>query len=69
MSDLLIEKYLGESVIVEASGKEIAAKMKLNKTLKSFADKVAKKKKITSKELDEMLPDYISGVDIAALFK
>ncbi len=51
------------------SGEEIAGKMKKSKTMKAFASKVAKMETITAKELDKMLPDYVSGGDIHKLFR
>ena len=51
-------------------GKEIAKKMKaMGRPMSGQADKVAKLKKVTWRELDMMLPDMIAGKDIADLFK
>ena len=52
----------------EATGKEIAAKMMKDKTMKAFAPKVAKMKSVTADDLEKMLPDYVAGGDIAKLF-
>ena len=52
----------------EATGKEIAAKMMKDKTMKAFAPKVAKMKSVTVDDLEKMLPDYVAGGDIAKLF-
>ena len=52
----------------EATGKEIAAKMMKDKTMKAFAPKVAKMKSVTADDLEKMLPDYVAGGDIVKLF-
>jgi len=52
----------------EVSGKIIAKKMQKSKTLKGFANRVAKMKMTSADELDKILPDYVSGGDIAKLF-
>ena len=59
---------LDEDYIVEATGKEIAAKMMKSKTMKAFAPKVSKMKSVTADDLEKMLPDYVAGGDIAKLF-
>ena len=53
----------------QAKGKDIAKKMMKSKTMKAFAKKVAKMKKVSASELDKILPDYVSGGDIGALFE
>ena len=52
----------------QARGKDIAKKMMKSKTMKAFAKKVAKMSKVTASDLDKILPDYVSGGDIGALF-
>jgi len=52
---------------VDAKG--IADKMKTNQMTKGFADKVAKLGKVSAKDLDKMLPDYVDGGFIHSLFK
>ena len=52
----------------QAKGKDIAKKMMKSKTMKAFAKKVAKMSKVSASELDKILPDYVSGGDIGALF-
>ena len=47
---------------------DIAKKMMKSRTMKGFASKVKKMKKVTHNDLEKMLPDYISGGDINALF-
>ena len=59
---------LDEDYIVEATGKEIAAKMMKSTTMKAFAPKVSKMKSVTADDLEKMLPDYVAGGDIAKLF-
>ena len=60
------------------SGAEVAKLMMKKKwtgetwrrnTLQGFANKVKKMKTITADQLDKMLPDYISGGDIHAIFE
>jgi len=58
-----------EETMVEANGKDIAKKMMGSKTMKSFASKVAKMRKVTKGDLEKMLPDYVSGGDISKLFE
>ena len=53
----------------KVSGKIIAKRMMKSKTLKGFANRVAKMKMTSAWELDQILPDYVSGGDIADLFK
>ncbi len=52
----------------KVSGKIIAKKMEKHKTLKAFAKRVAKMRTVSAWELDQILPDYVSGGDIGALF-
>ena len=40
-----------------------------SKTMKGFANKVKKMKTVTAVQLDKMLPDYVSGGDIGAMFE
>ena len=42
--------------------------MQKSKTMKAFAKKIAKMSKVSAWELDQLLPDYVSGRDIGALF-
>lgn len=58
-----------EVELEEATGKEIAALMKKSKTMKGFAAKVAKMKTVTVDDLEDMLPDYVSGGDIRKMFE
>ena len=58
-----------EVELEEATGKEIAAMMKKSKTMKAFAAKVAKMKTVTVDDLEDMLPDYVSGGDIRKMFE
>ena len=53
----------------QAKGKDIAKKMMKSKTMKAFAKKVAKMSFVSPSELDKILPDYVSGGDIGALFE
>ena len=53
----------------EATGKEIAAKMMKDKSMKAFASKVAKMKTVTRDDLEKLLPDYVDGGSITGLFK
>jgi len=53
----------------EATGKEIAAKMMKDTSMKSFASKVAKMKAVSRDDLEKMLPDYVDGGAITKLFK
>ena len=63
-------KLFNEEVeLEEATGKEIAALMKKSKTMKGFAAKVAKMKTVTVDDLEDMLPDYVSGGDIRKMFE
>jgi hypothetical protein len=51
---------------------DVASKMKKNKTLEPFAGKfvtAAKKSLNIKKSLEDVLPDYISGAEIAKLYK
>ncbi len=49
-------------------GQHIALKMKKSPTMKDFAPKVAKMANVTIGDLEDILPDYISGADISKLF-
>jgi len=49
-------------------GQHIALKMKKSPTMKDFAPKVAKMARVTLGDLEDILPDYISGADISKLF-
>ena len=40
-----------------------------SKTMKGFANKVKRMKTVTAVQLDKMLPDYVSGGDIGAMFE
>jgi hypothetical protein len=51
------------------SGTEVAKMMMKSKTMKDFAAKVKKMKTVTADQLDKMLPDYVSGGDIGAMFE
>jgi len=53
----------------KVSGKIIAKKMQKSKTMKGFANRVAKMKTTSEWELDQILPDYVSGGDIQDLFR
>ena len=53
----------------EATGKEIAAKMMKDMSMKAFASKVAKMKTVTRDNLEKMLPDYVAGAAITKLFE
>ena len=55
--------------LVSARGKDIAKKMKKNRTMAPHAKEVAKMQTVTPDKLDRMLPDYVSGGDIRAMFK
>ena len=52
-----------------SSGKEIAAKMMKDKSMKAFASKVAKMKMVSRNDLEKMLPDYVGGAAISKLFE
>lgn len=68
--DMYGYKLFNEEVeLEEATGKEIAALMKKSKTMKGFAAKVAKMKTVTVDDLEDMLPDYVSGGDIRKMFE
>ena len=62
-------KQKGQKYVEEATGKEIAGLMKKSKTMKAFAAKVAKMKTVTVDDLEDMLPDYVSGGDIRKMFE
>ena len=53
----------------QKSGKEIARKMLKIKSMKGFSKKVSQMKSVSAAELDKILPDYVSGGDIGALFE
>jgi len=63
--------YKEEVDLEEASGAEIAKKMK--KAGKIFGPKaisqVAKMKKVSRDDLEKMIPDYVSGAEITKLFE
>ena len=61
----LVEAYPTKKM----SGKDIAKKMMKDRTMAPHAKKVAKLKSVSAIELDKMLPDYVSGGDIRAMFK
>ena len=52
----------------EAAGNDIAAKMMHSKTMKPFASKVAKMANVSVRDLERMLPDYVSGGEIRKMF-
>ena len=58
-----------DSELDEATGKEIAAKMMKDRSMKAFASKVAKMKTVSRDDLEKMLPDYVSGGAITKLFE
>jgi len=65
-----ITKLFEEEVdLEEATGKEIAAKMMKDMSMKAFASKVAKMKTVTRDNLEKMLPDYVAGAAITKLFE
>jgi hypothetical protein len=53
----------------KVDAKIIADRMRKHKDTKGFADKIAKMGKVSQKDLDEVLPDYITGGTIEQLFK
>ena len=53
-----------EETIFEASGLVVARNMTKIKTMRAFANKVAKMKNVTRDDLEKILPDYIAGADI-----
>jgi hypothetical protein len=53
----------------KVDAKLIADKMRKNKSTKGFADKVEKMGKVSQKDLDKILPDYVTGGTIEQLFK
>lgn len=53
----------------KVDSKPIASKMRNSKTMKGFADKVEKMGKVSHKDLENLLPDYVAGKDIAGLFE
>ena len=71
----LVMKKVTNEEVAEAfsktpkSGAEVAKMMMKSKTMKGFANKVKKMKTVTAVQLDKMLPDYISGGDIGAMFE
>ena len=58
-----------DSELDEGTGKEIAAKMMKDRSMKAFASKVAKMKTVSRDDLEKMLPDYVSGGAITKLFE
>ena len=67
--DMYGYKLFEEVELEEATGKEIASLKKKSKTMKGFAAKVAKMKTVTVDDLEDMLPDYVSGGDIRKMFE
>jgi hypothetical protein len=66
--------FMKESVNEAVSDKKvdaklIANKMRKNQSTKAFADKVEKMGKVSHKDLETILPDYVSGGLITNLFK
>ena len=53
----------------KVDAKIIADRMRKHKDTKGFADKIAKMGKVSQKDLDEVLPDYVTGGTIEQLFK
>jgi hypothetical protein len=53
----------------KVNAKLIADKMRKDKSTKGFADKVEKMGKVSQKDLDNILPDYVTGGTIEQLFK
>ncbi len=51
------------------SGSDVAKLMMKSKTMKAFASKVKKMKQVTADDLEKILPDYVSGGDIGAMFE
>jgi hypothetical protein len=71
---LVMKKVMGEEITevfskTPKSGAEVAQLMMKSKTMKGFAAKVKKMKTVTAVQLDKMLPDYVSGGDIGAMFE
>ena len=65
-----IEEAIKGVVLGEAmSGEDVAKRMMKIKTMKSFANKVAKMKTVSRDDLEKMLPDYIDGRDITKVIK
>ena len=65
-----IEEAIKSVVLGEAmSGEDVAKRMMKIKTMKSFANKVAKMKTVSRGDLEKILPDYISGGDITKVIK
>ena len=63
------KKKKEEAELDEATGKEIAAKMMKDKSMKAFASKVAKMKTVSRDDLEKMLPDFVAGAAITKLFE
>jgi len=53
----------------KVDAKVIANKMRKNQSTKAFANKVEKMGKVSHKDLEKILPDYVSGGLITNLFK
>ena len=53
----------------KVDAKTIANKMRKSSTMKSWADRVEKMGKVSHRDLEKTLPDYIAGKDIAGLFE
>tara|TARA_R110002012_G_scaffold271388_1_gene456601 strand:- start:265 stop:636 length:372 start_codon:yes stop_codon:yes gene_type:complete len=68
----VLESYVANSSLdvkeVKVSGKVIAERMRGNITLKPFAKRFACLKNVTRDDLENGLPDYISGGVITNLF-
>jgi hypothetical protein len=65
-----IEESINEDVSdKKVDAKLIANKMRKNQSTKAFADKVEKMGKVSHKDLETILPDYVSGGLITNLFK
>ena len=65
----VLKRQNEEVELDEATGKEIAAKMMKDKSMKAFASKVAKMKTVSRDDLEKMLPDYVAGAAITKLFE
>ena len=71
----IIKNYVAISSIIKTEGnrkklgKQIAEKMLESSTMSSFAPRVAEMPFVTRNDLEELLPDYVSGGDITKLFR
>lgn len=61
--------YAKGGEIKSASYETVVRAMKKDDLMKAFVGKVPKKEVITYNDLEEILPDYISGADIRNIFK